>query len=65
MPKQTQTATNRIAVTPHTHECLKDFKNGLDVSFDEAIMLLLKLTTNADEDFYTAGRRLRKEIEGE
>lgn len=55
-------ATSRIAVTPATHEQLKEFRNGLNSSFDDAILLMLKLLIDDGEDPYLAGRRLREKL---
>lgn len=62
MPVESEAASSRVPVTPATHQQLKEFRNGLDASFDEAIALLLRLAAQG-EDVYTAGRRLRDELQ--
>lgn len=58
----TENATNRIPVTPSIHERLKEFRSGLNVSFDEAIELLLHLARREDEGDFEAGKRLRERL---
>jgi hypothetical protein len=55
-------ATARVPVKPSTQQRLKDFRNGLDVSFDEAILILLDTAMRKGENEFEAGRRLQKEI---
>lgn len=57
-----ETATKRIAVTPTTFENVKDFTNGLSVTYDEALDFLLRSVMQPDEDALMAGRRLRSEF---
>jgi hypothetical protein len=63
MPESTDNtiASSRVPVTPSTHEELKEFRNGLDASFDEAILFLLHLAKGND-DTYLAGKQMRKQF---
>jgi predicted CopG family antitoxin len=63
MADENEKASNRISVTPTAHDELRDFRSGLNDSFSEAILLLLKLTRRKGEDNFSAGRRLREELE--
>jgi len=54
-----ETATKRIAVTPTTFENVKDFTNGLSVTYDEALEFLLRSVMKPGEDAIMTGRRLR------
>ena len=42
-------ANSRIAVTPTTHQRLKDFASGLNTSHDEAINILLDFVINQNK----------------
>jgi len=62
-----EVASNRIAVTPDTHKRLKDFSNGLGVSQDKAINILLNLALQYRSNNYSspeliAGLSLREEL---
>lgn len=59
MASESVEASSRVPVTPAVHQELKEFRNGLGSSFDEAIALLLRIVT-AGEDAYTAGKKLRE-----
>ena len=60
--KRGRTAANRIPISEDTHIKLRDFKNGLDAgaSFDDAVLLLLRLVSREGEDEYQTGKRLRQ-----
>lgn len=61
MAPDSELATSRVPVTPTVHERLKEFRNGLNDSFSEAIALLLDMAKQQGEDDYAAGKRLRTE----
>lgn len=61
MSESVELATSRVPVTPTVHNRLREFRNGLNVSYSEAIALLLDLVLTEQEDDYMAGRRLRVE----
>lgn len=61
MASQSRIATNRIPITPELHEELREFRDGLKLSFSEAIAVLLAEAKQGD-DAYTAGKRLRKKL---
>lgn len=63
MPDESEKTTNRIPVTPTAHDELRDFRSGLNGSFSDAILLLLRLARREGEDNFTAGRRFREELE--
>lgn len=62
MSANEQIASSRVPVTPDTHEALREFRSGLNVSFDEAITLLLQLSRLPGEDNFAAGKRLREQL---
>lgn len=57
-----ETATSRMPVTPSTHERMKEFKNGLNAEFDDALVVLLDIALQSGEDEYSAGKRLRDRL---
>lgn len=52
-------ANDRVPVKRVTHEELKEFRNGLDASFDETILFMLHVLKGNEEDTYAAGKKLR------
>jgi hypothetical protein len=65
MSKQSRQVTSRVPVTPETLERLKEFRNGLDGSYDDAINRLLDLASNGQADLYIVGRNMREAERGE
>jgi len=61
MASQSRIATNRIPITPELHEELREFRDGLKVSFNEAIELMLR-ELKQEDDAYTAGKKLRQKV---
>lgn len=53
---------SRVSVTEETRDELKDFANGLGVTYDEAIKLLLGMVRQGNEELIVSGRRLRTSI---
>ena len=56
-------ATSRVPLRPTTYQELKDFRSGLDETFDSAILMLLRSVRRPGEDPFSAGRRLQAELE--
>ncbi len=56
-------ASSRLPLTPKSHERMKEFRNGLGGSFDEAIEVLLDSALKSGEDEYSAGKRLKSRLE--
>jgi hypothetical protein len=61
-PADNNIANDRVPVTRATHEELKEFRNGLDATFDEAILFLVHLAKGKEEDTYVAAKKLRKQF---
>lgn len=59
MNKQSRQVTSRVPVTPQTLDELKEFRNGLGGSYDDAIKMLLMLARGNETDLYIAGRNMR------
>lgn len=57
---QTRKATERIPVSPDTHAALNDFKNGLGITFDDLVLLMLTTAYGVQKDWYLYGRSMRR-----
>lgn len=57
-----ETTTRRIPLTPSTLDRFREFCNGMKVSYDEAINILLDQFVEPDEKEILAGLRLRGKL---
>lgn len=55
--------TSRIPCTPETQKSVKDFANGLGMTYDDALRFMLNNLLEAHEEPLIAGYRLRVKAE--
>jgi hypothetical protein len=53
---------SRVSVTEETRKRLRDFANGMGVTYEEAVIFLLDNVMHPGEDDLLAGRRVRGEL---
>jgi hypothetical protein len=63
MTADNELASKRLPLKPAAHDRIREFRNGVNGDYSEAVLLLLDLVLEPGEDDYAAGKRLRAQLE--